>query len=162
MTKEKLICKEVIFVFLLSVIIHLTGISNEISFDHLSVENGLSQNNALIVFQDSKGFIWIGTEDGLNFYDGYDCKIYRNDPNNPVSLSNNYVRTILEDTHGNIWIGTQRGINEYNWDKDSFSHMYFDPDDTNGIVNDGIQKLYFDSKGRLWRKQLQHMRAVLR
>jgi ligand-binding sensor domain-containing protein/PAS domain-containing protein len=136
--------------FLFVVCISIAGQVNEIKFDHLSVEDGLSQGNALVTIQDSKGFIWIGTEDGLNLYDGYRCKIYRNDPRDPKSISSNFVRTIVEDKNGDIWIGTQSGLNRYDRDKDNFTRMMHDLNDPNSIITDGIQKLFIDSKNRLW------------
>jgi ligand-binding sensor domain-containing protein/predicted nuclease with TOPRIM domain len=145
--------KHVIVVFILATLtIHCftNDIADQIVFDHLSVENGLSQNNALVTFQDSKGFIWIGTEDGLNFYDGYECKIYRNNDKDPHSLSNNFVRSVVEDKKGNLWIGTQSGLNLYNWDTDNFTRYMHDANDPGSIVTDGIQWLFIDSKNRLW------------
>ena len=109
----------ILFVYCISA----AGQINEIKFDHLSVEDGLSQGNALFTIQDSKGFIWIGTEDGLNLYDGYQFNIYRNDPRDSTSISSNFVRAIAEDKDGNLWIGTSSGLNFYNRDKDNFIRM---------------------------------------
>jgi ligand-binding sensor domain-containing protein len=119
-------------------------------FDHLSSIDGLSQNNVLVTFQDSKGFIWIGTEDGLNLYDGYQCHIYRNDPNNLKSIGSNFVRALVEDNKSNLWIGTQDGLNYYDRQKDNFVRYYHEADNPNTIVTDGIQNLFMDSRGLLW------------
>jgi ligand-binding sensor domain-containing protein len=126
------------------------GQNTVFEFDHLSSVNGLSQNNPLITFQDSKGFIWIGTEDGLNLYNGYECRIYRNDPNDLHSLGGSFVRAIVEDKESNLWIGTQDGLNAYIRDKDIFVRYYQISGDSNSIVSNGIQKLFLDSKNRLW------------
>ena len=83
--------------------------SQDIKFEHLSVEDGLSHNTVYCIFQDSQGFMWFGTEDGLNKYDGYTFTIYRNDPDDTLSLSNSQIRTIHEDPSGALWIGTGGG-----------------------------------------------------
>lgn len=80
-------------------------------FSHLGVEDGLSQVSVLNIFQDADGYIWFGTRNGANRYDGYECKVYRNEVNNPASLSDNYIRKINEDKRKNIWIGTSNGMN---------------------------------------------------
>ena len=80
-------------------------------FSHLGVEDGLSQVSVLNIFQDSDGYLWFGTRNGANQYDGYEFKIYRNEVNNDTSLSDNYIRKISEDREKNIWIGTANGVN---------------------------------------------------
>ncbi|MFZ1977160.1 MAG: two-component regulator propeller domain-containing protein, partial [Bacteroidota bacterium] len=77
---------------------------DDIKFEHLY--EGLSQKSVLCISQDSKGFMWFGTYDGLHRYDGYKIKIYRSEIGNPYSLSNNKVRFIYEDRRGILWIGT--------------------------------------------------------
>jgi ligand-binding sensor domain-containing protein len=80
-----------------------------VRFEHLTIEDGLSQNAGLTIFQDSKGFLWIGTQDGLNRYDGYTFKIFKRDADNPNSLSHNSILAITEDKEGFLWIGTWGG-----------------------------------------------------
>lgn len=83
-------------------------------FEHVSIEHGLSQGIINCIMQDEKGYLWFGTNDGLNRYDGYTFKIYRNIPNNSSSISDNYITSIAEDTRGNIWTGTLTGyLNKY-------------------------------------------------
>ena len=69
----------------------------DLSFEHISSEDGLSQVTVNSILQDSKGFMWFGTSDGLNKYDGYNFTVFRNDPDNPNSLSNNIILSIHED-----------------------------------------------------------------
>jgi hypothetical protein len=69
-------------------------------FDHISIEQGLSQSSARVIFQDSRGFLWFGTEDGLNRYDGYTFKTYKPDPDDPASLSGRWINSIVEDQDG--------------------------------------------------------------
>ena len=71
-----------------------------VRFEHFTSENGLSQNAGLDIFQDSRGYLWIGTQDGLNRYDGYSFKIYKHDPDDPTSLSHNSILEIAEDQDG--------------------------------------------------------------
>src|SRR5512135_3509324 len=78
-------------------------------FEHLTIEDGLSQNAGLAIFQDRKGYLWIGTQDGLNRYDGYNFKVYKHDPDNPKSISYNSILSIAEDRDGYLWIGTWGG-----------------------------------------------------
>src|SRR6188768_3271836 len=69
-------------------------------FEHIDGENGLSQNTVISIFQDSRGFMWFGTRDGLNKYDGYKFKVYKNVAKDPTSISGNFIQTIYEDSKG--------------------------------------------------------------
>ena len=95
----------VIHIFLLSKLFS----QQHISFDHLSVEDGLSQSSVTCILQDKKGFIWFGTQDGLNRYDGYNFKIFKNDPLDTTSLTDNFIFSICENQSGTLYIETQSG-----------------------------------------------------
>jgi hypothetical protein len=85
-----------------------------IRFQKISLEEGLSQGIVNVILQDQRGFIWFGTQDGLNRYDGYNFKVYKTNPEDPTSLSDNWVESLFEDKDGYIWIGTyQGGLNKY-------------------------------------------------
>ncbi len=90
-------------------LITLSFSQNNTRFEKFSTEQGLSQNSIMRLLQDSRGILWIGTFDGLNRYDGYQFKIFRNIPGDSTSLSNNKILSICEDKSGNIWIGTYGG-----------------------------------------------------
>src|SRR5688500_15427670 len=77
-----------------------------IQFDHLTIDDGLSQNAGLAIFQNSRGFLWVGSQDGLNRYDGYTFKIFKHDPDDPTSISHNSILSIAEDNEGYLWMGT--------------------------------------------------------
>ena len=76
------------------------------SFEHISLEQGLSQSTVLSIIQDHEGYLWLGTQEGLNKYDGYKFTIYKNDPKNPNSISDNWITVLYLDKDGNLWIGT--------------------------------------------------------
>ncbi len=86
---------------------------NEIKLRHYSVNDGLSQSSVYSFLQDTKGFIWIATGDGLNKFDGYNFTTFKRQNNDLHSISNNTIRSILEDSAGKIWIGTEIGLNVY-------------------------------------------------
>nr|HPI72068.1 two-component regulator propeller domain-containing protein [bacterium] len=86
----------------------------QLAFEQISVAQGLSQSIVTNIMQDRRGFLWFGTEDGLNLYDGYGFTVLRTDPANPQSLSYNQVTALYEDRSGFIWVGTfNGGLNRY-------------------------------------------------
>ncbi len=121
---------------------------DDIKFEHLY--EGLSQKSVLCISQDSKGFMWFGTYDGLHRYDGYKIKIYRSEIGNPYSLSNNKVRFIYEDRRGILWIGTDGGLNQFDREKERFIHYKYDPNDPNSLGGDMVQWICEDTSGKLW------------
>ena len=122
-----------------------------IRFDRLSVEDGLSQSSVLSMLQDSEGFMWFGTEDGLNRFDGYQFQIYSHDPSNSGSLSDDYTVALAEDADGNLWIGTHAGgVSRWIRETDSFERYRHDPADPSSLPSDRIRTLMVDSQGRLW------------
>ncbi|WP_304130681.1 two-component regulator propeller domain-containing protein [Ignavibacterium album] len=95
-----------------------------IVFNHLTVSNGLSQNSVTCIFQDRKGFMWFGTQDGLNRFDGYKFKIFKNIPSDTTSLSENFIFSIFENSSGELFVETQsKIIHKYNPLKESFTKI---------------------------------------
>jgi len=91
-----------------------TSYSQNIRFEQLSLDNGLSQSAVNVILQDRQGFLWVGTEDGLNRYDGYNFKVYKPDSDNPNSLSDRWITSLAEDAQGYLWVGTRLGgLNRY-------------------------------------------------
>ena len=112
--------------------------NNPFFFSYLGVEDGLSQVSVLNIFQDSDGYIWFGTRNGANRYDGYEFKLYQNEVNNPASISDNYIRKINEDKNKNIWIGTSNGVNCIDYKTQQISRFYprtINPSITTNAVN---------------------------
>src|SRR5579864_4912394 len=112
----------VLFLLLLSlpVLAPARGQGPALHFTHLSGEQGLSNSTIEAIFQDSQGFIWIGTRDGLNRYDGHEMMVYRNAPSDSSSLSNSYIRCIYEDHEHHLWVGTINGLNRLNRENNNF------------------------------------------
>ncbi|MGB5161417.1 MAG: two-component regulator propeller domain-containing protein [Thermoanaerobaculia bacterium] len=122
-----------------------------VRFEHVSLEDGLSQAFVACTLQDRDGFMWFGTQEGLNRYDGYDFKVFSYDPEDPTSLSNNFVKTIYEDRNGLIWVGTDGGgVNRYNPLTESFKSFRHDPDDSTSLSHDRVRAITEDAHGRLW------------
>src|SRR5512138_5506 len=78
-------------------------------FDRINIEQGLSQSSVHVAFQDSRGFMWFGTQDGLNRYDGYTFKTFKPDPDVATSLSDRWITSIIEDQDGYLWVATRQG-----------------------------------------------------
>jgi signal transduction histidine kinase/ligand-binding sensor domain-containing protein/DNA-binding response OmpR family regulator len=97
----------------LIMLISIVGISQPRRFKQLTSEDGISQSEVYSFLKDSRGFVWFGTVDGLNRYDGYNIEIFNTNKNDTNSLSNNTVRSLAEDQTGRIWIGTDDGLNFY-------------------------------------------------
>lgn len=120
-------------------------------FDHLGIEQGLSQSSVYVSFQDSRGFLWFGTQDGLNRYDGYSFKVFKPDLDVPESLSDRWVTSIVEDATGQLWVGTLHGgLNRYDPFTESFTHFTHDPQNPNSLNNNHVNMLYYDRQGNLW------------
>lgn len=124
---------------------------NAIEFDRITVEEGLSQGTVYDIHQDHKGFMWFGTEDGLNRYDGYSFKNYLHKPNDSLSISNNRVISILEDSQNRLWFGTiDGGLNRFNWKTESFTSYKADPDNPKSISINRVMALCEDVSGKIW------------
>jgi signal transduction histidine kinase/ligand-binding sensor domain-containing protein/DNA-binding response OmpR family regulator len=92
---------------------------------YLGIDQGLSNNSVRCIYQDRRGFMWFGTYDGLNRYDGYSFKVFRNNFRNATSLINNWINTIDEDKQGNLWVGTRQGVCVYRSASDQFADLIY-------------------------------------
>jgi ligand-binding sensor domain-containing protein len=97
--------------------------ANTFSFRHYKVEDGLTFNTVRSIIQDRRGFMWIGTEDGLNRFDGYTFKEFRSKAKSKNSIGSNYIGTLLEDSNGDIWIGTDNGVYIYHPTTEKFIRL---------------------------------------
>ncbi len=126
-----------LYVFLVSSLSGQTG-NLTIKFDNISIKDGLSQSSPNCIFQDSRGLMWIGTDDGLNKYDGYHFIIFKPEQGNPYSISNSRVLSVTEDGTGNLWVGTNGGgLNRYDRRTNRF-HTYIpeknNPSSLTGLI----------------------------
>lgn len=112
-------------------------------------ESGLSHNCVWAVLQDSRGFMWFGTNDGLNRFDGLNFKVYRRQEGDTLSLGNNFIHCLLEDRDGHILVGTKEGLYSYDRYADSFSHIHLDGTSFGNDKN-SIHSLCIDKAGNLW------------
>ncbi len=129
----------------------LTNDKRNLLFSRLSVENGLSQAGINSIAQDRFGYIWIGTQEGLNRYDGNDIIVYEFDDKDPNSLSNNWIWDIFIDSKGNLWIGTDGGgLDRYDPKSENFIHYRHDPNNPDSLSNDRVRVICQDHRGYLW------------
>jgi ligand-binding sensor domain-containing protein/signal transduction histidine kinase len=120
-------------------------------FDHIGIEQGLSQSSVHVIFQDSRGFLWFGTQDGLNRYDGYTFKTYKPDPDLENSLSDRWITSIVEDNDGYLWIATRLGgLNRYDPRTEEFVHYLHDDANPGSLSDNHLNVLYLDKNGNLW------------
>ena len=117
-------------------------------FSHLGVENGLSQSSVYNIFQDSDGYLWFGTQNGANKYDGYEFRTYKNEVNNPESLSDGYINAVNEDRNKNIWIGTNNGLNCIDYISEKITRFYPQTIDSS-IVSNAVTFFIRFADGRL-------------
>lgn len=122
--------------------------NNASSFETISIKDGLSHNEVWAFEQDKYGYMWIATRDGLNKYDGYNFKIYKNDPADSTTLPSNQVRDVLEDKQGVLWIATINGLSKYDRKSDDFKNYQFN--NSSQEMANAINYLFEDSKGNLW------------
>lgn len=128
-------------------------------FERISIEDGLSHSSVNAVIN-AEGFIWIGTNDGLNRYDGHEVIVFKHDPQDPDSLSHSAITALLADSQGQLWVGTRNGLNAFLhddhrslWSIDAahpVTRFLHDPADPNSISDNWIGSIAEDAQGRLW------------
>jgi ligand-binding sensor domain-containing protein/signal transduction histidine kinase/DNA-binding response OmpR family regulator len=124
---------------------------NQVSFEHLTVESGLSQSRIFSITQDSLGFMWFGTKDGLNRYDSQQFEVFRNHANDTTTLSSSLnINALLTDSKGNLWVGTQSGLNRYVPETKSFIRFLNHPKQKNSLSNNTIRSIFEDRQGNIW------------
>jgi ligand-binding sensor domain-containing protein/signal transduction histidine kinase len=137
-----------IFIVIFLALIPVQVTAEKIPFGHFSVQEGLSNSFVNCLIQDRTGFIWFGTDDGLNRFDGNEVKIFRNNLNDKSSISENIIWALWEDHAGNLWVGTKTGgLNKYDPNTDKFEHWNLD---SNSAEEINITYIYEDSKKNIW------------
>ncbi len=123
----------------------------DLRFERFSIDRGLSQSSVYAILQDEIGFLWLGTEDGLNRYDGYRFEVLRNRPNDADSLSHSNVRALHEDRSGHLWIGTRNGgLNRYDRQTGTFTRYPHDPAVPGSLAHNLVRAIHQDRAGTLW------------
>ncbi len=118
-------------------------------FEHLTMTDGLSQSSVTCIIKDTQGFMWFGTEDGLNKYDGTSFTVYRHQPNDSTSLSSSYINTIAEHQDGFLWVGTKNGLNYFNPYTETFTRYLHQPDEVCSISSNRVTALCVNADGLL-------------
>lgn len=125
-------------------------INDNIRFDHLSIKDGLSQSAVNALLEDDLGFIWFGTQDGLNRYNGFEFLTYWHNPDDTNSISNNNINCLYLDEKGRIWVGTDFGLNVYFPEQDVFKQFLHSETDKNTISSNIVKEIFKDSYGIIW------------
>ncbi|WP_182440198.1 EAL domain-containing protein [Colwellia sp. RSH04] len=121
-----------------------------LKFSHLSSSDGLSSSNVFAINQDKQGYLWIGTEDGLNRYDGQNFKTYRHQITDSNSISANLIRKIFIDSNNTLWVGTQNGLSRYNRELDNFDNFHHQEKNQYSLKDNVIWDIYQDNKFNIW------------
>jgi signal transduction histidine kinase/ligand-binding sensor domain-containing protein/DNA-binding response OmpR family regulator len=145
-----------ILLFLLLLLLQVASIpvlsqKQNLKFEHLSVKEGLSHSNVRCILQDKHGFMWFGTRDGLNKYDGYKLTVFKNDVENKNSISHNIIHDLLEDKQGNIWVATWGGgLNMLNPETQKFISYKHNNNNPQSISHDLTNRIIEDYRGNIW------------
>ena len=125
--------------------------SRSVRFQHISRDRGLSQSFVYSILQDQNGYMWFGTQEGLNRFDGFEFTVFSHDPENPQSISDETIRTMTEDRSGTLWIGTDAGgLSRYDKASETFTNFLHDPADSESISDNRVRIIYEDRAGVLW------------
>ena len=125
---------------------YATAAADNIRFEKLNMDEGLSQQSVEAIFQDSQGYMWFGTQEGLNRYDGISFKSYVPEYNNPRSISSLWINSITEDHDGNLWLGTRNGVSMLNRSTETFVRY----SDKNAINDKSVRVVKTDRDGTVW------------
>ncbi|OQA97292.1 MAG: Phosphoserine phosphatase RsbU [Bacteroidetes bacterium ADurb.Bin217] len=144
--------KRILFlIYIACISFNLSAQRSTLMFENVSMVDGLSQICVNDIMQDTTGFLWFATHDGLNMYDGYTFRVFKPSLQDNNSISSNKISCLFQDSKGSIWIGTVGGgLNLYNPLNESFTHFINDPNDSKSLSNDDVYDIFEDSKGNLW------------
>ncbi|MDJ0834995.1 MAG: two-component regulator propeller domain-containing protein [Acidobacteriota bacterium] len=122
-----------------------------LGFEHLSIEDGLSQSTVTTILQDRDGFLWFGTHDGLNLYDGYSFRVYRRDPDDVSTLSDNWISALAEDSEGRLWVGTYGpGLCRLDSNRRGFTRFDLGENQRSGLFQNLVKVILEVKPGTLW------------
>ncbi len=142
---------ETLLLYVLLLFSYVHAQPSDVNFDHILSDRGLSQNTIHCIIQDSKGFMWFATEDGLDKFDGYNFTVYKNNPSDKYSISDNFIWTIYEDKSGTIWVGTNSGgLCKFDRETDKFINYRHNQNNSNSLSNNNVRAIYEDKEETLW------------
>ncbi len=139
----------IIFIIILNLCVLKAAVSN-FRFEHMTTANGLSHNTVIEIMQDHQGFLWFGTLNGLDRYDGYHFTSYKPITGDSTSLSDNVINAIHEDSRQRLWVGTLNGLNLYNRSEDNFRRLTHDRNNGNSLIDNRVRCIMEDQKGIIW------------
>ncbi len=119
-------------------------------FENISIKDGLPENSITCILQDHLGYIWLGTQNGLVRYDGYEMQIFQPDEKDSLSISGRRITVIFEDGNNVMWIGTLNGLNRFDRVDNSFASYKSDANDPTTLNSNEIYSIYIDGNGRFW------------
>lgn len=122
----------------------------QLNFKRINNENGLSNSTIETIFQDSRGFMWFGTRDGLNRFDGYQMLIFKYDASDSNSIGDSYITSIYEDGDRYLWVGTLNGLNRFDPVKNSFTRYYHQPANPGSLSHNQITKILGGTGQKIW------------
>ena len=141
----------VILTLILSSFLHSAETHHTYQFETIDINDGLSLNSIMTIVKDARGFMWFGTEDGLNRFDGTQFKHFRHNPMDSSSLNSSSILSTMVDSRGDLWIGTfVSGLNKYVYETESFVHYRHDPLDSLTLGEGSIWGLHEDHQGNFW------------
>jgi ligand-binding sensor domain-containing protein/signal transduction histidine kinase len=151
-----LICRVIVAIAVFGVLftpqftLPVYGQTGTLRFENISTEQGLSQSTVTAILQDRQGFMWFGTEGGLNKYDGYQFSVYKHDLDDPQSLSDNVITSMYEDRDGTLWIGTSAGLDRLDRRTGIFVHYQQELTGSDSLSGKFVLVIFQDHAGTLW------------
>lgn len=143
--------RHLLFILAQFVSLLVVGQNQQLRFERIGTKDGLSDPNVMCVMQDSRGFMWVGTQNGLNRYDDQCFRTFFSNPADSCSLSSNFIQSIIEDSKGNIWIATNGGgFNKFDRKKNRFKQYIHQPNNLNSVSGNYISKIIEDKSGKFW------------
>jgi signal transduction histidine kinase/CheY-like chemotaxis protein/ligand-binding sensor domain-containing protein len=146
-------CLLLIFILFLPVYLlgRADGNGNGLTFTRYNIEDGLSQSSAICLITDKQGFLWVGTQNGLNRYNGYSFSSYMPDNNDPDSIAGLWITKLFEDDQGKLWVGTRNnGVSIFDPRTEKFTNFRADPDLSNTISENRVEDIVQDENGIIW------------
>ncbi|MFZ1392426.1 MAG: two-component regulator propeller domain-containing protein, partial [Dokdonella sp.] len=128
-----------------------TPAAKYLNFSLITISDGLSQGMVTCMLQDHFGFMWFGTKDGLNRYDGFKFVVYRHDANDNTTIADNFIKAIYEDNAGRLWVGTAgRGADMFDRSTETFFHFEHDEKNNASLSDNRVNKITGDRFGNIW------------